>query len=151
MGHSLNSYRRVMSTALWAILGVSGCREEVNAPVEAEIAVRIASDRTGYGPGNTAAFTVTNEDREAFTYGGLCGSVLERNLGSSWAVVVLSSSPCPALGRVIAPGEAHEYQFSLPGELTSGEFRLRVDFQRFSGNGSIVHLYKRSNSFQVSQ
>ncbi len=107
----------------------------------------LTTDRPTYSRSQDLRLTLTNETQEALGT-NLCISTLERRQGEQWiAVPGFPPDPCPAILRIVAPGQSASQLFRLDGTLATGQYRLvtRVEFTEAGEDRRVA-----SNTFQLT-
>lgn len=129
--------RSVSCLALSLLLALAGCEgsasgpelgpgglEVGNALLGSEAGVVLETDAEAYDPGGTMTLTLENQGSEAVGY-NLCVHGLERRSGDVWTSVD-SERVCTAHLETLEPGQTAAYGTTVPADLASGEYRVRL-------------------------
>lgn len=142
--------RTIVGVLLLAVL--TGCDAEPTGPGAQLVQISpdglvLTTDQASYAPGAAVVLTLRNETGGTLGH-NLCASVLERWSGLAWVETQRApGDPCPiALALLDADGTA-TYTHTLPGNLTSGEYRFRTELEKVPTGERGWHA---SNTFTVA-
>jgi hypothetical protein len=130
-------HRRIPWLALSLVLAVTGCEGSVSGPdlgpgglelgnalLGGEADVMLRTDADSYAPGGSMTLTLENQGSERVGY-NLCVHGLERRSGDAWTSVE-SERVCTAHLEMLEPGQTASYETTVPEDLASGEYRVRL-------------------------
>jgi hypothetical protein len=129
------------------LIAVMGCGESVTFP-ESDARISVTTAAANFHPGDQVGFTIVNNDSQVFLY-GLCGALLEVQLGDSWKPRPREPSACPAILYRIEPGHTATSSVLLPASLARTTYRLMISFTPEANVGQPAG-YQRSNSFVIN-
>lgn len=130
-------HRRISVLALSLFFAMTGCEgsasgpdlgpgglEVGNALLGGEAGVVLETDADVYAPGGSMTLTLENQGDEPVGY-NLCVHGLERRSGDAWTSVE-SERVCTAHLEMLEPGQSAAYGTTVPADLASGEYRVRI-------------------------
>ncbi|HET7464892.1 MAG TPA: hypothetical protein VFJ82_26855 [Longimicrobium sp.] len=139
---------------LAAALVISACGSG-DLTLPGSTVLEITPDRATYAAGSNMEFTVRNIGDQPVTY-LMCRREYQRLTSLGWSTVVYETPPClPTFAPlVLAPGATIDGALTLPGELSTGTYRVYFpDFDLSGENLSSADLQtqKSSKPFQVTR
>lgn len=130
-------HRRIPWLALSLLLALAGCESSTSGPelgpdglevgnalLGSEAGVVLGTDADAYAPGGSMTLALENQGSERVGY-NLCVHGLERRSGDAWTPVE-SERVCTAHLETLEPGQTAAYGTTVPADLASGEYRVRV-------------------------
>lgn len=142
------------TVALAAALALTACGSG-DLTLPGSTVLEITPDRTTYAAGSNMGFTVRNVGGQPVTY-NMCRREYQRLTTLGWTTVVYETPPClPTFAPlVLAPGATIDGGLTLPGQLSTGTYRVYFpDFDLSGENASSADLQtqKSSRPFHVTR
>jgi hypothetical protein len=129
-----------------AATAAAACSDST-APIDEAADIAVTPVAQSVAAGTTAQFTLSNATSENLWY-NLCGQPLERRVTGLW-IEIPTSTACLAVVFTLRAGETTVAGYSVPADLSAGEYRLKVTFgPQQAGADPII---RKSGTFTVTR
>ena len=100
--------------------------ETTNVSPEAELTL----DRTSFAPGGEVIMRIASRSNDTLGFNPCSNRVVERQQGESWAPHAEPNRMCTMELRLLLPRQSQTAITDLPANLTSGTYRIVLNFSR---------------------